>query len=371
MPTDLEVFRDTIAHRRPSRVLFNASFTPDLLLQMGQHIGVVPRDAREIPAGLDVHGAVARHYGLWQPMCPDAPRPACDPERDYAKYWHGQELPPGTTFNWVGVAMVPSGFHHFWGFISPLRNAKSLKELEDYPLDDYSRWDFSGFKAQIERAHAAGKVVQRFIGHMYETAWQIRGYEPFLLDMIERPAWAECLLERLHRNARILARALAEAGADILATGDDVASQKGLMFSPQVWRKMILSRWAVIWQEVHALRPEIKTWYHTDGNCLSIVGEMADAGLDILNPLQPECLDLDAVYQRWGTRLCFDGCIGTQSTMPWGTPAQVRVRVKEVLEKYGRSGGLFIAPTHVLEPEVPIANIEALLEACREFGART
>lgn len=369
MATDLEVFRDTVNHRRPARVLYAASFTPDLLLRMGKHIGVVPAGAESIPAGLDVHGDIARHYGMWRSVWPSAQRPASDPVKDYAKYWHGQELPPGTTFNGVGVAMVPSGFYHFYGYVSPLRNAASLKEIEDYPLDDLAQWDFSGLKAKVEQAHAQGKVVNRFIGHMYEMAWQIRGYEEFLMDLLDRPAWAECLLERLHRNNRIFAKALASAGADILGTGDDIANQNALMFSPEIWRKMILSRWAAIWREAHAIHPRIKTWYHTDGNCMSIVGEMVEAGLDILNPVQPECLDADEVHRRWGKRLSFDGCIGTQSTMPWGTPQDVRARVKEVIEKYGQEGGLFLSPTHVLEPEVPIANIEALFEACREYGA--
>ena len=54
--------------------------------------------------------------------------------------------------------------------------------------------------------------------------------------------------------------------------------------------------------------------------------------------------------------------------MPWGSPADVRARVKECIEKYGRDGGLFIAPTHVLEPEVPLENVDALVDACRDYG---
>jgi uroporphyrinogen decarboxylase len=54
--------------------------------------------------------------------------------------------------------------------------------------------------------------------------------------------------------------------------------------------------------------------------------------------------------------------------MPWGTPADVRTRVREVIEKYGHHGGLIISPTHVLEPEVPLENIDALFDACREYG---
>jgi uroporphyrinogen decarboxylase len=373
MATDLEVFRDTVNHRRPARVLYIAGFTPDLLRRLGQHIGIVGQDRQGVlpePEASEVHDAIAAHYGIWQLARVHPRRPAGDPAKDYSRYWHGQELPPGTTINGVGVAQVPSGFYHFWGYVSPLREAQSLKEIEEYPLDDLSTWDYSDMAGQVAEAHGAGKVVTCFTGHMYETAWQIRGYEQFLMDMIERPSWAQCLLERLNHNGLAIARQFARAGGDMLGTGDDIANQNSLMFSPQIWRQMILAPWAKVWQEAKAINPQVRTWYHTDGNAMPTIGEMVDSGLDILNPLQPECLDIDEVYRRWGSRLCFDGCMGTQSTMPWGKPADVRDRVKHIIESYGRSGGLFISPTHVLEPEVPVANIEAMFDAVREYGTR-
>ena len=162
--------------------------------------------------------------------------------------------------------------------------------------------------------------------------------------------------------------AFAKAGADMLTTGDDVASQKALMFAPDTWRRLIHSRWAKVWRAIKEIRSEARIWYHSDGNIGAIVPELVEAGLDILNPLQPECLDVDAIHRRFGGRLSFDGTIGTQSTMPWGSPKDVRARVRQVITKYGRKGGLIISPTHVLEPEVPLANIDALFAACREFG---
>jgi uroporphyrinogen decarboxylase len=77
---------------------------------------------------------------------------------------------------------------------------------------------------------------------------------------------------------------------------------------------------------------------------------------------------VDAVHKLYGDRLTFDGCMGTQSTMPFGTPDDVRQRVRDLIAAYGQEGGLIIAPTHVLEPEVPVENIDALFEACREYG---
>jgi uroporphyrinogen decarboxylase len=59
------------------------------------------------------------------------------------------------------------------------------------------------------------------------------------------------------------------------------------------------------------------------------------------------------------------GTIGTQSTMPWGTPEEVRRVVRLRLATCGQNGRLILGPTHVLEPEVPIANIEAYVQAAR------
>ena len=151
-------------------------------------------------------------------------------------------------------------------------------------------------------------------------------------------------------------------------TSDDVASQKSLMFTPELWRKMMFSRWAKVWRAIKDIHPKVKIWYHSDGNVIDIIPDMIDAGLDVLNPVQPECMDLDEVHRRFGKHVTFDGGMGTQSTMPWGTPEDVRNRVRELIDKYGRNGGLIVSPTHILEPEVPIANIEALCQACRDFG---
>lgn len=354
MMTERECFLATTSHRRPDRVLYHFDMTPDLEQRMIQHIGT---------------DQWRTHFGLFAPVEVAPERPADLPRPDYTRYWEGETLPPGTTFDSHGVAMAPSGFYHFWGYISPLRKAESLAEIENYPLDDIAQWDFSGMADKVRRARAEGRVTNLWVGHMYETAWQIRGYEEFLMDVVERPAWAECLLERLAQQNRVKALAAARAGVDRITTGDDVANQQAMMFAPDTWRRIFHSRWAATWREVKEINAGTRIWYHSDGNVLDIVGDLVDAGMDILNPLQPECLDIDEVHKRWGGRLSFDGAIGTQSTMPFGTPDEVRARVKEVIEKYGREGGLMISPTHILEPDVPLANIEALVEACREYGA--
>jgi len=348
--TELEIFRATVEHERPDRVLYYADFTPDLLRRVREHVGA---------------DEVSQHYGFFKPVRVELRRPDEMPPLDFSKYWQDQDLPEGTTIDGHGVARVPSGFYHFWGYVSPLRNAESLAEIESYPLEDMSRWDDSHMRPAVEQAHAAGKATAGFVGHMYENAWQIRGYEQFLLDMMERPAWAQCLLDRIAEQNRTHALAMTTAGVDLIQCGDDVANQNAMMFRPELWRTMMHSRWSAIWRQVKDIHPRAVIWYHSDGNISAAVGDLVEAGLDMLNPLQPECLDIDAIHRRYSGRLSFDGCIGTQSTMPFGSPDDVRARVREVIARYGRDGGLIISPTHVLEPEVPLANIDAFADACR------
>ena len=54
--------------------------------------------------------------------------------------------------------------------------------------------------------------------------------------------------------------------------------------------------------------------------------------------------------------------------MPFATPEEVEAKVREVIESVGQNGGLCIAPTHLLEPEVPYENIMAFIEAVRKYG---
>jgi uroporphyrinogen decarboxylase len=78
-------------------------------------------------------------------------------------------------------------------------------------------------------------------------------------------------------------------------------------------------------------------------------------------------MDFRMLYERYGDRLSFHGSIGTQTTMPFGTPNDVRREVMSNLSIAGRTGGLFCAPTHLLEPEVPWENIVAYVDACRSY----
>ncbi len=353
MQTDLEAYYAITSHQRPQRVLYRTDFTPDLKQRVIDHIGTD-----------DIDG----HYGIFRKIEPYPKMPEVNKAEVYGRYYHGETLSKKDTYNDLGVANRPGSMYHFCEIVSPLRKAESLADIENYPLPDPNKYDWSTVPQRIEAAHAAGKVAAGLVGHIYENSWQIRGYQQFLMDMISQPAWAECIFDRVAAYIRALAVNYTRAGVDELIFGDDVANQNAMMFAPEMWRNMIHRRWLKIWGEVKEINPDCRIWYHSDGNISDVVGELVEGGINLLNPLQPECLNVDDIYARYGSRITFDGCIGTQTTMPFGTPKEVRARVREIIDKYGRDGGLIISPTHILEPDVPIENIDAFFDACREYG---
>jgi uroporphyrinogen decarboxylase len=101
-----------------------------------------------------------------------------------------------------------------------------------------------------------------------------------------------------------------------------------------------------------------------------LIPQLIEAGVDVLDPIQPECMDFREIFDTYGDRLSFRGTIGTQSVMPFGTPEDVRRKVFENLDIAGPMGGLYVCPTHLLEPEVPVENVEAYILACRDYTER-
>lgn len=135
-----------------------------------------------------------------------------------------------------------------------------------------------------------------------------------------------------------------------------------------MWREWFKPRLAAVIKAAKDTKPDLLVQYHTDGDCREVIPDLIEVGVDILNPIQPECMDPVELKMKYGDQLSFSGTIGTQSTMPHGTPEDVHQEVRRMIETVGVGGGLFLAPTHVLEPDVPWENVVAFIRAAKEFG---
>ena len=199
-----------------------------------------------------------------------------------------------------------------------------------------------GLARQVGRLHrrglAAGGGLPHLGGELFEAAWRLRGLENFLLDLIERPDWADFLLDRLADLARRNAEALARAGVDVLALDDDVGMPGTMMISPAVWRQFFKPRLAGIIQAARAIRPDLRVLFHSDGYFEPIVGDLIEIGVNAINPLQPEHMDAAAIRRRFGPRLALWGTVGQQTTLSFATPDEIRPRCGSASRRWAAPG---------------------------------
>ncbi|NMB98190.1 MAG: hypothetical protein GYA02_16555 [Clostridiaceae bacterium] len=348
----LDIFNATIAHEPHGQFLFYAYFTPDLERRI--------REKLQIEESINLQD----FFGMYNPVEVNLKPLEVLKPKDFSRYFSDIEIPPKAYINGHGVLNVPGSRYHFTQYISPLRNATTLKEIEDFPYPSVDGYTDDHMKAAVDKANENNRVTICSLGHMYEDAWQIRGYEAFLMDMIQNPEICEYILDKITERNLKRAVAAAKAGVEIIKSGDDVANQRDLMFSPQLWRKFMKPRWAKVYKAAREIKPDIQIWYHSDGNIESIISELIEIGVTILNPVQPECMDPIAIKKQYGDKIVIDGTIGTQTTMPFGTVEDVKQVIKDRKEKLGYDGALILSPTHVLEPEVPIENFLAFVEEC-------
>lgn len=295
--------------------------------------------------------------------------PVTADKRTFSGYYdHG--FKEGTIIDQYGVAHEPgsAAAFHMTKMYHPMESFNSAEQILAYPLPDYTDADPAKQKEAVRKAHAQDLVA---VGNMqmtiWETAWYMRGMENLMMDMMMEDPMAEVLLDRVTDLAVLRAESYARSGADVLFLGDDIGMQHSIMMSEELYCTWLKPRLAKVIKAARNINPDIIVFYHSCGFVTPMIPHLIDAGIDVLNPVQPECMDFAEIHSMFGDRLSFHGTIGTQTTMPFGTPDDVRREVFKNLEIAGDRGGLFVGPTHMLEPEVPVENVIAYINACRDF----
>jgi uroporphyrinogen decarboxylase len=204
-------------------------------------------------------------------------------------------------------------------------------------------------------------IVGVTVTTIFETAWALRGFEQLMVDFVENPELAEYILDIPYRYHLAAARKLVEMGVDMIWTGDDVGMQTGMLISPRVWRKFLKPRMAGFIASLRDINPLVKVAYHSDGNISAIIPDLIEIGLDVLNPIQPACMDPARLKQTYGDRLCFWGSLDEQHTLPFGSPSDVRQEVLTRLHTIGKHAGLILGPTHHVQLDTPLENFWAMV----------
>ncbi len=246
-----------------------------------------------------------------------------------------------------------------------------LRDIEHYPFPDGS--DPGRFRGLREKAAALRSgtpyaLSSGICGVTYEICWYMRGLERWFMDMVEEPAICEALLDQTCRYwVDWMTGFLAEVGdlLDVIMIGDDLAGQSGPLFSPSFYRSVVQPRQRRVIDTIRKYT-RAKIWYHTCGSCVSLIPDLLDNGIDILNPVQISARHMDPaeLKKRFGDRLVFwGGGIDAQHILPFATAEEVRRHVEQNVRAFKPGGGYVFCNCHNIQAGVPPENIVALYDA--------
>jgi len=228
--------------------------------------------------------------------------------------------------------------------------------------------NYDKFYELCKRMDDSGYYVLACIyGSHFEKAYFARGFENLLSDIAGEPEYAQRLLDRIiDKNMVMLENFIDRAVVDGVLLGSDWGSQRGLLMSPNAWRELIKPGELREYELIRAAGKHI--WIHSCGDITEILPDLCEMGVDVLNPVQPECMDIYEHKNKYGKQLTFWGGISTQRTLPFGSPDEVRHETRKIIEVLSDGGGYIASPSQELQDDVPLDNVMAMIEVIKERG---
>lgn len=202
---------------------------------------------------------------------------------------------------------------------------------------------------------------------LFERLWMLRGFENMLMDPYVNESEFCYLRDKVVEYNLAIIDKWTERGMDGVFFSDDWGSQKGLLMNPEDWRRLYKPCYMKMYQRVRESGAHV--WMHLCGNVTDIIGDLIDVGVNVLNPVQPQAMDVRYLAREFGGKICFNGGADVQGTLIHGSPEDVKREVHELVDLFGRYGGGYIGGTsHSVMPETPLDNVIALYEAFLEVG---
>ena len=221
-------------------------------------------------------------------------------------------------------------------------------------------------RGRTERA-----IIGLFGGNLFEMGQFLYRNDQFMMLLASEPRRAHRFLDALVEiHLANLERFLGAVGEyiDIILFGDDLGMQTGPMISPAMYREFFKPRHKLLWNRAKELA-DVKVMLHCCGGVRELLGDLIEAGIDAINPVQISCTGMDAgeLKAQFGSRLTFwgGGC-DTRDLLANATEQQVAKHVKEQVKILGPGGGFVFQQVHNILANVPPQNIAAMFDAVND-----
>jgi len=199
----------------------------------------------------------------------------------------------------------------------------------------------------ILRLRGFEKTLYDVVDHPDLLADMAIGYSDFLIKVIHR-----CLKERIHIDAFFMI--------------EDLASTKGMLFSPRQWREIFKPSVEKIGSFLR--ENKLDFWMHSCGNGEEVFYDLIECGVQVLNPLEAKSgLDVRELKKKYGNHLTFLGNIDVRAMAE--SEAAVAFEMREKITVAKKCGGYIYHSDHSVPPEVSLQRYRYVMNVLEKYGA--
>jgi uroporphyrinogen decarboxylase len=254
----------------------------------------------------------------------------------------------------------------FAGWVSgPLVEAKDPDEIFIPRINDIV--DDPDLPRRVRELKEKGVFVRGTVTQVYKTAWMLRGMENVLMDYLINRPFIEKLYDKLYELQGEILRRMTKAGMDMIGFEGDIAMQHSLIMGPDTWRAVDKPRLAKVIASCKEINPNVHVFIHSDGDISEIMPDLIEIGFDVIDPIQPECMDPIEIKKLYGDKITLHRCGSLQRTLPFGTPKDCKKEAVTYIEQCGQNGGLVLGASNTIGYDVPVENVVAWYEAVRDY----
>ncbi len=239
-------------------------------------------------------------------------------------------------------------------------------EFERFPWEAAGALDFSKLEA-VGPLLPPGMKAVAVSGKIFTLTWMLMGFNHFATSLIiEEDLVADVFKQVAQIQFSALDKALALPWVGGVWAVDDLAFGTGPMISPQAFRDHVFPWYGEMAKRCHA--KDRIFFLHSDGDLSALMDDLIDMGLDVLQPIDPTCMDIAAVKRQWGDRLALVGNVSNE-LLRSGQPSEVEARVKELLSQVAPGGGYGLGSGNSVPAWSKFENYQAMRQTCLKYGA--
>ncbi len=274
------------------------------------------------------------------------------------------------------IYRLPVGGYYFDAIKSPLENAETVKDIEEFEIpildDDEVNWYKKRSKELREKTDKF--IVADIVGGWTDIAGPMMGNANFYMAMVANKPLVHALMEKLNYVWKKRVDGLKEAAGDnidAIIMYSDLGTEKGGMYSTETVKEMVIP----YIKDFYAYVRKISNYYivlHSCGSIYQYIPDLIDAGVDIINPVQVGAANMEPekLKAEFGKDVTFwGGAVDPQHVLAHKTPREVSEYAINAAKAFKQGGGFIFTQPHNIQPGVPPENIIALFEAGNKYAA--